>query len=466
MFGRMFFLAGGYLVTIVLARGLGPAEYGVYGVILSILVWIEQIGRFGIPEAVAKLGPEDEERRPRIEQGAQTLLLIVFLPLFALAWLAAPILADLFRVPQGTALFRLAIIDIPFAGCYFIYQGIALGRRNFGAISGGLAIYSLTKLIGVLVALLLGLSIVSALVVNILGTIGALLFLSLRVAPLAFRPSFANIRGILYLSLPVGLFSLAVPVVSNLDLWSLKIIGSENAATIGMYVAALNIARVPALAFSAINGVILPSLSMALAKEDRALVQHYVQGTGRFLWVTLLPACVLLTLTSKELMILLYSDYYSAGASFLAFQVFALASFGVTQVFSEMLVACGNPYLTACVAIGHIPISLFLNLALIPHFGALGASTALILTALCIATATGCLVFQRLGPIIEFTTFLRVFLATLLMVLVSTQITAAGPWVALKCLFLLSVYGAALVALGELTWDDLQPLALWRVERA
>ena len=62
MIGRMVLFAAGYFVAMLLARRLGPADYGLYGIILSVVLWIEAIGDFGIPEAATKLIPEDENR--------------------------------------------------------------------------------------------------------------------------------------------------------------------------------------------------------------------------------------------------------------------------------------------------------------------------------------------------------------------------------------------------------------------
>jgi O-antigen/teichoic acid export membrane protein len=380
----------------------------------------------------------------------------VFLVFFLAAWVAAPTVANLFQIPDGTSLFRLAILDIPLTGIYFSYQGILTGRRNFGAISGGLAVYGFAKLLGVLLTLLIGLSVFWALIVNIASTAGALIYLAGHLSPLAFRPSFLHTRTILHLAFPVGLFLLALQVLTSLDLWSLKIVGAGEAEVIGMYVAALNIARVPALAFSAVNGVILPSLSRALALQDRAMVQRYVHGAGRFLWVTLLPASVLVAFTAEELMALLFSSRYANGGAFLVFQVFALALFGVAQVFSEMVIAEGRAYLIAGTALCHIPVAMTLNFTLIPLFGPVGASMSLALTAFFLATITGWQVSRRLGSLIEAATFVKVTLATALMALVSVQTPMMGAWLPFKYMFLLSLYGLILVILGELTRDDLQ----------
>jgi O-antigen/teichoic acid export membrane protein len=106
---RGCFMIMGYLISIILARGLGPTEYGVYGVVMSVLLWIEMAASAGIPGATASLIPQYEKRAPTVEQTARVILLAVSLVLFFLCWLFAPTFARLFDIPAGTTLFRLAI---------------------------------------------------------------------------------------------------------------------------------------------------------------------------------------------------------------------------------------------------------------------------------------------------------------------------------------------------------------------
>ncbi len=463
--GRIVLFGSGWAVSTILARALGPADYGVYGVVLSVLLWLEHLGDFGIPEATAKLISEDRERAPRVERAAQTLLLLVFLLVFVLAWLAAPLMAQVLHVADGTRLFRLAILDVPLTGAYFAAQGILAGRRDFVGLSLGLAAYGLTKLAGVGVAGLAGLSVAAALVVNALGTAGALAVLAVRLSPRPVAPSLAGARPLLSLAAPVGVFLLASQVLYNLDLWSLTVLGVEPAAVVGLYVAALNLARVPALLCSSINSVILPYLSMALAGPDPAAARRYVHGAGRFLWLTLLPAAALVALTAEDVMVLVFSARYGAGARFLALQAFAFALLGFAQMFGEMLIARGDGRRLAAVALLHGPVAVAANLALVPRFGALGAAAALLLTALSLAATTGLLVRRRLGALLEPATAVNGALATAAMALAAVQAPAAVTWLPVKAAVLVGLYGAALVVLGELQWSDLRVVAPSRAGR-
>ena len=131
--------AAGYVVAVLLARGLGPVDYGVYGIVYSILMTIEVIARIGIPQAVSRLIAEAGDRAPRMAATGVTLTFGVYLVVFAIFWIAAPALADIFNVPNGAWLFRIAAIDIPFYGGYIIAAHILNGRRTFGPEERGRA---------------------------------------------------------------------------------------------------------------------------------------------------------------------------------------------------------------------------------------------------------------------------------------------------------------------------------------
>ena len=56
-----FLAASGYLGMLLLAWTLGPEDFGLYGVIITLLVWLERTTMLGIPSAVTKLVAEGEE---------------------------------------------------------------------------------------------------------------------------------------------------------------------------------------------------------------------------------------------------------------------------------------------------------------------------------------------------------------------------------------------------------------------
>jgi O-antigen/teichoic acid export membrane protein len=466
--GRIALFVFGYPIAIILARELGPAQYGVYGIILSVLTWIEHSGRFGISDAVTKLVAENEasERRATVEGTGLTLLLGVYLLLFAACWCAAPSVARLFQIPEATGLFRLAFLDIPFSGVYFAYQGILGGRRAFGALSVGMVVYGLTKVVGILVCLLLGMSIFLVLIINTLATVAALAVLTSRVSPMRLRVALPQVKIIVQLAVPIGLYVVVLLILSNLDFWSLKIIGGVPDEVIGIYAAGLNVARLPDLASSAMSDVLFASAAIILTAGDREARQHYIQDAGRLLLLGLLPLTLLFALTAEELLTFLYTGAYSTGAPALALQVFALALFGIARTYSGMLIARGSPYLATGLACLAIPLAVGLNLVLVPPFGAVGAATSLILTALFTTLTTGMVLARQYGSLIRFSSLLRGLTAAAVMAALSPYIILTGPWLALKYALLLGIYGVVLLLLREFDEHDLSGLPLWRHKQA
>jgi len=51
-------LFAGLIVSVVLARGLGPAGFGVYALVMAVVSFAFLVARLGIPETAARYGAE------------------------------------------------------------------------------------------------------------------------------------------------------------------------------------------------------------------------------------------------------------------------------------------------------------------------------------------------------------------------------------------------------------------------
>lgn len=60
MAAQAAFVASGYAIHIGLGRLLGPAEYGTYAVVISLMTMVNLILTTGIPQAVAKYVAYDD----------------------------------------------------------------------------------------------------------------------------------------------------------------------------------------------------------------------------------------------------------------------------------------------------------------------------------------------------------------------------------------------------------------------
>lgn len=446
----------GYIIAVVLGRSLGPAVYGVYGIIFSLLQGVELISRFGVPQGLSKLIAEQPARSHRLEGTGITLTAIVYSIIFVVFWALSPALAAIFDVADGTRLFRIAAIDIPFFGLYFVMSGILGGRREFRAQAVGICVYGLTKAAGIVILLLVGLSVAGALVVNAIGSIVALGYVSYRVGRRSFVPTLRFQGTILRLAVLIGVFTVGAQGLLGVDLWSLGAVGTQVSADVkGIYVAARSVARLPNILAWAMMAVLVPSVARAAWMADPNAVRAHVEGSARFLTLTLLPACAVIAVNAGGLLGLIFSEPYREGAPLLGLLVFGHGLFYTVMLIGcSILIAAGHTAAAVRMMMLVLPGAVVLNLVLIRAAGATGAALAALIAAAVGAIATGVLVHQRVAralPVqtLGVTTLLSVFLAGLAAWLPFERIWLLAELGLLSLVYIGLLIGLRLVSAGD-----------------
>jgi O-antigen/teichoic acid export membrane protein len=454
--GCYFFL--GYLVVVVLARSFGPAAYGTYGVIMAVLVWLEQSARMAVPSAATKLLAESGGHAEPVERSALALNLTLHALFFAALWFAAPLLASWFRIEDGAFLIRIAAIDLPLYGLYTALQAVHQGHHRFLRIGMAEVVYALAKLLGVLVIVYLGISLVKALVVNALTTLVGIAFLLPRTRFWSKEDWLAFVRPIAVIAAPMGLHALALLLTASLDLWILQImLAGAQKATVGLYLAALNIARVPGFALSAVAAVLLPSVSQANALNDRALVERYINQALRFFLMSYLPVLIVLAALSEQVMLLVYGSGFAGGAILLPILVIAQGFWALHAILSSVLIALGRAREIALVsAAAIVPACALLTGAVYLH-GAVGAAVASALLPAALCAIFGLLLRAQIGAFLAWRSVGRIGLASLLMygcnIFLAGESTGFIPLLITAMLGVL-IYGAVLFVSGEVGRED------------
>jgi O-antigen/teichoic acid export membrane protein len=388
----------------MLARGLGPAAYSVYGIVYSTLLASELILRFGVPQSLTKLVGGASGSTALLEASGMTIVLLVNLVGFTAIFVMAPQLASLLHVPNGVSLFRIAALDLPFFGLYTCLAHILNGRRDFFVSAIGTMIYGMAKVAGTAVLLAgPGLTVEGALIVNVAASVLGLAVLLVRGGTRVLRPTLTKRTVILALAWPVLLGDIGVQTLLGLDLWSLNALGGAIPAEVkGQYVAALNLARVPNMLAFVLASILMPSIARALADGDKKTALRLVLGATRFLAVMVLPACALIAGSADEILALLFSDAYAGGGRFLAVLIFAQGlGFTCLGALQSILVGAGAAPAGARRIYAGVAVAIVLNFVLVPIFGAIGAAAAAVLALLTAACLVGSEVRRRLGGVVE-----------------------------------------------------------------
>ncbi|MEO8464113.1 MAG: oligosaccharide flippase family protein [Gammaproteobacteria bacterium] len=463
--GRMFFLASGYLITIILARNMGPAEYGTYGLIISLLVWLEGFMGLGVAQA-AMLTIPGSSNAAQIAQAVRIIICTMALVLFAACWILAPWGAAFFKLEYGATQFRIAVADLPFFGLFLAYQGTLQGYERYGSIAIGLIVYASTKLLGTLLLFFVGFSVEAALVVNVVTTVAALVYFVAAERPSFTIPARAFVYQLMSIALPIAIFDFTFQLVTSAHMWLLKRIGDTPDVVIGYYAAALNVARLPTMIATVLSGIVLASISAALAADDKARAHRYVQSASRFTFVVLAPVCVFGALQAKEIMLLMYSDAYVDSASFFVPLLLGCGMLSLLLTMLNCLIAAKRRYLAAAILVAMLPTLLVLGVALTSTFGPVGAAHSFLATTTAGAIVSVIVVHRYFGNPARLAMLLRVTVATGLVSILGVFLHLPGLGVLLVLAILQCAYWILLVLFKELGKEDLRPFAVWQTGRA
>ena len=453
----------GYLAVVLLARELGPSSYGVYGVVMSVLVWLEQSGRSTIPSAATKLLAETPHGREELEKSALALNIGLHLVFFVLLWSAAPWLAAWFGITNGTFLFRLAAVDLPFFGVYTALQATHQGHHRFFRLGLAQVAYALAKLVGVLLIIRLGISLQQALLVNISASVVGVLLLLPGTGLQAEGRWLVRISPIVAIAVPMGLYSISLHLVGSLDLWTLEALspGSE-AAMVGVFVAALNIARVPGFALSTVSVVLLPSVSRAVAIGDVSLVKRYLNQALRFFCLLYLPVCLVLMARPEELMQWVYSGKFAGGGLLLSLLLVSQGFWAVHAILGSALLAAGRArQLTTLMSLSIIP-ALSVFVIFVYLWGSRGAAVASVVVPCCCILLFGLLLRQQFGGFLYGRSMSNIGLAGVLMFLTYALFPQAEGMFIPSLVMGVVVYVVTLVLSDEITPQDFAAFLFWQ----
>jgi O-antigen/teichoic acid export membrane protein len=274
----------GFVTTVLIARGLGPASLGRYSLVLSVAGLTAAFSDLGIGQTAIRYaaravaaGRSDEQLA--VLRWAMRLRLVMVSAMAIIVALAAPVIAGRFwRAPELTPLIRLGLLAGVFAALAAVpavyFQSIRRFGRNALVQSG----QALSSLAAVLLVAALGRWSVGAIVTAgvVAAAISALAFLPL--VPRAALVSTGDASGRGLWRSPIDPASVAgddagpgafavynlvstviVMITLRLDMWLMGVFAGAD--QIGLYTVASRLAMPMGLMLAAVSGALWPRAS-------------------------------------------------------------------------------------------------------------------------------------------------------------------------------------------------------------
>ncbi|MFC1648897.1 oligosaccharide flippase family protein [Nanoarchaeota archaeon] len=453
---QMIFVITGYILNIALGRILGPASYGIFGVVTAINAAFIMALAPGVPGAVGKYISEEkidakliQKRGLKIQMGFAAVLFMAYLAA------AQPIAALLNDASLAHYLYATAF-TIPFYAFYILRISYYNGSRQYGQQAKLAMVYPLAKLLIIVVLLLLGFRLWGA----IIGIVAANVIASLSVFYIADKYLIKGEEGdissktLITFAYPLVLSSFVTTLVPYLDLLVVKYY--LPGVTTGLYTAASAVSRAPSVILAALGLTIGPALSYSISNNKMKLTRTYIKEAIRYLMICLLPFIALIAATNRNLIVLFYSNVYEAAAVVLTVLIVAKSLGQFHNVFIIVINASGFTKFKLMISVFSLALLLGLNIILVPRYGMIGAAYAALLNTAIIAIASGSYVFYRFKPKFPGKSLVRITLASVAVYFIALFLdrgiyTLPLLYVGMGCFYLV-----LLILLKELKKKDYQ----------
>ncbi|MFH0979274.1 MAG: flippase [Candidatus Woesearchaeota archaeon] len=453
---RAVLVLTGYATAAVLARKLGPEQYGIYGVVTSLVFVVTVVLMTGIEQTTSKFiseKPKDAKaisyQMLKLQIGIGVAATIAY---FLLSEPLATVLNDKSLVPY----IRYTSLLIIFQSLFSVFTGYLNGLKKFKQQSLLNISYSVIKAILVIGFVLAGYSVVGALAGFVLSTAIGLGISFLLFSPGRHEPVTTN-KKILGFGVPIVLFSSITILLMNIDLFFVKALSQASLANrlSGLYTAALLLSRGPYYIVTAITITIFPLISEFAYRKKQKELENYTKKSLDYLLIAITFIVFIVASTSSDVIRLIYGTDYTTAGPALTILSFGGGLFAVFLLLATIISASGRPKHSFLIGAGCLAVDFALNMVLVPRYQLVGAAIANT-TSMLIAVIAGIYyIKKKFGiAVISRRSILTIITGIIIMGL-SIVLPFSGILLILKYTFLGILYAGILYALKILDSRDL-----------
>lgn len=327
---------GTLAIGVILARVLGPEEFGTFAVAMVALMAVLSLNELGVSLAIVRW-PGDPRR---IAATVNTISVASSALFCAAAWMVAPAFASAMGSPEATFVVQLLILSVLIDGT--VAGPAALLQREFREKTrmGIDLVHSWTGTVLSLVLALFGLGAMSLAIGRLAGAaISGVLFL--RSSPLPYRLGWNTevVGPLLRFGMPLAGSSAIVFGVGYADQ---VVVGAQiGPVALGFYVLAFNLSNWPVSIVSQPLRRVAPAGFSVLQKQPERLRTTVLTLFGLLAAVTV-PAFLALAGASVALVQIVYGDVWAPAAAALSWLVVAAMVKLFCELVYDLLVVIGR----------------------------------------------------------------------------------------------------------------------------
>lgn len=390
--GLGFAAAVGFVYTVILARFLGPEQFGVFSAITALIAIVYSLGDLGLTSALINFIPKLKDKRSVIVNTSFLIEIVVGLIILVLFSVFS-----IFHktIIPGSYADQIAIAGFLALNYLFInyVQGIFTAERKF-------ARYSLTQIIDagikiIIVFALLStsrLSIETALLANIVSTVFALV-ITFGKEYLKIKPSFNRdiFDKLFHFAKWVAVTRIFSVFISRIDVILLNLLSNSYQA--GIFAAANRITLLFSLLVSSLGSVVNPRFSSFDSKEKTTVYIKKLFGL-----IAIISGFMLVSAGFAEPIInIVFGDKYHAAVPIFQVITVAMIPFIFSLVTTPALIYTFNqPRFVARLTAAQVILMVIIELIFIPSIGSFAPPLALGVTNTVVFIISGIKLFSLL----------------------------------------------------------------------
>ncbi len=462
---EILFYISGFIVHSAAGRILGPADYGVYGIIITLTILIASLIGNGIPIAMSKFLSADLTKKPGlisvIKKKAALAQLILMGAVTAVFFFGAPIIAIMLHDPSLEKLLRISAFIIPCyaADSFYFYYYTGIHQFNMQSILKSLrSVLRVAIIVGLgyflsLEGFITGYIYVSLAIFLIALVIDRLIYVKRFPTVKATRNEAFPIKKLLSYALPITGFLVLYQTMISLDLFVVKSILRDDYAT-GLFNGAFTISQIPNYLFYALTIVLLPVISHSTANEHKEKTTAAISIALRMMTILLIPTIALIISYAQPLMIFFFGAQYAGGANALQFMAFGVGLLTLFYVMSFAFQGAGLVKLPLKIAFFGMLLNTTLNVILVKAYGLIGAGIATSITASFVTMALFYFLKKTFSVQLKISSALKIIFSAVMIYFLSFLLPSTKILFIFSGAFLFLVYFSILYLLKELTQED------------
>jgi len=467
---EIIFNLSGYIIHSFVGRILGPADYGRYGLVVTLTTMVIVLIGNGIPTAMAKYISEIFETNPRlvlvIKKKAIILQSILIGAVTIIFFLCAPFISFILGDPSLTPLFRISTLIIPAFALASFYFSFYTGLHKFNVQSVLKTLRSVLKVVAI-VGLAYAFRVPGSIVGYALAAFSVFLIAfsldwfkytpelkkAAKSQNLSLQATFETKKLINY-AWQIILFFLAYELLISIDLYLVKGILHDDYLT-GIYNASLTVGRIPYYIFYALTIMLLPVVSKTTAENNSEETNKIIGQSMRLMTILLVPSVILMSQFSRPIIKIFFSVKYIDAAYPMSILAYGVGFLTIFYVMSFVLNGAGKTKIPMWISIFGVAINTILNYILIRRYGIVGSAVATTITSFVAMLAILYYVKRDFGTIFKLKSLAKIIFAGVVMFGASLFFSKGEFIFIIWSVILFALYLFILFILGEIKKEDL-----------